>query len=79
MQGTSNPENFGYYDVIIYDQLESPILWIDSSPDSYLKGKSLTIPVGYVKDVIEFKSSFNTQSAKKVVEHLLLSGGNNII
>lgn len=68
--GICNAENFIHYDVIIYDQLESPILWIDDSPDSSVQGRSLAIPVEYVKGVIEIKSAFNKKSAKKAVEQL---------
>lgn len=70
-QGLSNSEkSFAHYDVIIYDQLESPILWIDDSADSSAQGRSLAIPVEYVRGVIEVKSAFNKKSAKKAVEQL---------
>jgi len=68
--GTPHSENFVHYDVIIYDQLESPILWIDGSPDSSEQGRSLAIPVEYVRGVIEVKSAFNKKSAKKAVDQL---------
>lgn len=68
--GIPNSENTVHYDVIIYDQLESPILWIDGSPDSSEQGKSLAIPVEYVRGIIEVKSAFNKKSAKKAVEQL---------
>jgi hypothetical protein len=69
-QGIPHSENFVHYDVIIYDQLESPILWVDHSADSSEQGRSLAIPVEYVKGVIEVKSAFNKKSAKKAVEQL---------
>ncbi|MNJ94124.1 hypothetical protein D3C87_118110 [compost metagenome] len=68
--GMPNSENFVHYDVIIYDQLESPILWVDDSPDSSVQGRSLAIPVEYVHGIIEVKSAFNKHSAKKAVEQL---------
>ncbi|WP_312508961.1 DUF6602 domain-containing protein [Chryseobacterium culicis] len=68
--GMPNSENFVHYDVIIYDQLESPILWVDDSSDSSAQGRSLAIPVEYVRGIIEVKSAFNKQSAKKAVEQL---------
>lgn len=68
--GIPNSENTVHYDVIIYDQLESPILWIDDSADSSVQGRSLAIPVEYVRGVIEVKSTFNRKSAKKAVEQL---------
>lgn len=70
-QGAPNSEkSLVHYDVIIYDQLESPILWIDDSPDSSVQGRSLAIPVEYVRGVIEVKSAFNKKSVKKAVEQL---------
>lgn len=68
--GIPHSENFIHYDLIIYDQLESPVLWIDASPDSSEQGRSLAIPVEYVRGVIEVKSAFNKSSAKKAVEQL---------
>jgi len=69
-QGIPNSETFVHYDVIIYDQLESPILWIDSNPDCSSQGRSLAIPVEYVRGVIEVKSAFNKRSAKNAVAQL---------
>lgn len=68
--GISSAEHLVHYDVIIYDQLESPVLWIEDNPDSSGQGKSLAIPVEYVRTVIEVKSAFNKKSAKDAVEHL---------
>ncbi len=69
-QGVPNSEYLVHYDVIIYDQLESPILWVDGSPDSSSQGRSLAIPVEYVQGVIEVKSAFNKKAVKKAVEQL---------
>jgi hypothetical protein len=68
--GISSAEHMVHYDVIIYDQLESPVLWVEDNPDSSGQGRSLAIPVEYVRAVIEVKSAFNKQSAKKAVEQL---------
>ncbi|MEQ7799766.1 DUF6602 domain-containing protein [Pedobacter sp. ASV1-7] len=68
--GISSSEYMVHYDVIIYDQLESPVLWVEDNPDSSHQGKSLAIPVEYVCAVIEVKSSFNRKSAKQAVEQL---------
>lgn len=68
--GISSSEYMVHYDVIIYDQLESPVLWVEDNPDSSGQGKSLAIPVEYVHAVFEVKSAFNKQSAKKAVEQL---------
>jgi hypothetical protein len=68
--GISSSEHMVHYDVIIYDQLESPVLWVEENPDSSGQGKSLAIPVEYVHAVFEVKSAFNKQSAKEAVEQL---------
>ncbi|WP_316816623.1 DUF6602 domain-containing protein [Pedobacter nyackensis] len=68
--GISSSEYMVHYDVIIYDQLESPVLWVEDNPDSSEQGKSFAIPVEYVRAVIEVKSSFNGKSVKQAVEQL---------
>ncbi|WP_131538545.1 DUF6602 domain-containing protein [Pedobacter nototheniae] len=68
--GISSKEHMVHYDVIIYDQLESPVLWVEDNPDSSGQGKSLAIPVEYVHVVFEVKSAFNRQSAKEAVDQL---------
>jgi len=68
--GISSSEYMVHYDVIIYDQLESPVLWVEGNPDSSDQGRSLAIPVEYVCAVIEVKSTFNKQSVTKAVEQL---------
>ena len=65
-----NSEDFVHYDVIIYDQLESPVLWVEGNPDSSLQGRSMAVPVEYVYGVIEVKAVFNKKSVKQAVEQL---------
>lgn len=69
-QGLPNSEYIVHYDVIIFDQLESPVLWIEGSPDSSAQGRSLGIPVEYVRGVIEVKSAFNKKTVQKAIEQL---------
>lgn len=69
-QGMPNSEHFVHYDVIIYDQLESPILWVEDNLDSSTQGRSLAIPVEYVRGIIEVKSAFNKKATHKAVEQL---------
>lgn len=69
-QGVEDTQKAPHYDVIIYDQLESPILWIESSPDLKTQGRSLAIPAEYVKGVIEVKSHFSSTTVMKAIEHL---------
>ncbi len=68
--GISSLEHMVHYDVIIYDQLESPVLWVEDNPDSSAQGSSLAIPVEYVRAVFEVKSAFNKKSAKEAVKQL---------
>jgi hypothetical protein len=68
--GLKSSEKNPHYDVIIYDQLESPILWIDNSPDASHAGQSRAIPVEYVYSVIEIKSNFSTKNVKHAIDHL---------
>lgn len=59
-----------HYDVIIFDQLESPILWVEDNPDHSSQGSSLAIPVEHVKGVLEVKSIFSSKSVGEAMEHL---------
>ena len=68
--GLSEYQKVPHYDVIIYDQLESPILWIEDSPDKSEGGQSLAIPVEHVRCVIEVKSSLSASTMKAAMEHL---------
>jgi len=59
-----------HFDVIIYDQLEAPVLWVEENPDASPQGRSLAIPVEYVCAVLEVKSSFSAKNVKEAIEHL---------
>jgi hypothetical protein len=39
-----------HFDVIIYDQLESPVLWIEDFPDVSPQGRALAIPAEHASD-----------------------------
>jgi len=69
-QGASEEEKFPHYDVIIFDALEAPTLWIEHSPDASPNALSRALPAEYVRGVIEVKASLNSTSAKKAVTHL---------
>lgn len=58
--------NIEEWDVIIYDALESPILF---TRDRFGQEKR-AIPVEYVRSIIEVKTSFTPKSARKVVGKL---------
>lgn len=63
-------EGFPHFDVIIYDQLESPILWTEENPDTTTQGSSTAIPVEYVRAVLEVKARWTADAAKKALVHL---------
>ncbi len=70
-----------HFDVIIYDQLESPVLWVEEDAGTKREGSSLAIPVEYVKSVIEVKSALRAKTLSDAIAHLrdlapLMSGLN---
>jgi hypothetical protein len=54
-----------HYDVIIYNQLEAPILWIEDG-----KTESMGIPVQYVLAIFEVKASMDRKTIKDAIQHL---------
>lgn len=58
------------WDVIIYDALESPILYSRDLKGQDESEEKKGIPVEYVKAVIEVKATFNPNSAKLVAKKL---------
>jgi hypothetical protein len=60
----------GHFDVIIYDQLESPILWIEDNTDKSDNGLVRIIPVEYVRAIIEVKAAFNRSSIKDAIQKI---------
>jgi hypothetical protein len=56
------------WDVIIYDALESPILYTKGDPESELKQ---AIPVEHVRGVIEVKATLTPENAEKATSKLL--------
>jgi hypothetical protein len=59
-----------HFDVIIYDQLDSPVLWTEENPDGSAQGQSRAIPVEYVCAVLEVKSNFSAVDTRAAIEHL---------
>jgi hypothetical protein len=51
-----------HYDVIIYNKLDSPVLWTEMSPEHSMSGRIRAIPVEYVHGVLEVKSTFNARN-----------------
>lgn len=59
------------WDIIIYDALESPVLFVRTTQDDKDSAGKRGIPVEYVRGVIEVKATLNKASATKVTEKLL--------
>lgn len=59
-----------HFDVVIYDRLEAPVLWIEENPDMSSAGRSLAIPVEYVHAVLEVKSQLTVKTARDAISHL---------
>jgi hypothetical protein len=68
--GLGSAEKTPHFDVIIYDALESPVLWIEDNPDSSAGGRSMAIPVEHVRMVLEVKSHFSAANVRASIEHL---------
>lgn len=68
--GLKSSEKTPHFDVIVYDQLESPILWVEDFPDVSSQGRSLAIPVEHVRCVLEVKASLSSSSVGDAIEHL---------
>jgi Domain of unknown function (DUF6602) len=68
--GLKSTEKTPHFDVIMYDHLEAPVLWIEDTPDVSAQGRSLAIPVEYVRGVLEVKSTFSSSNVQDAVDHL---------
>jgi hypothetical protein len=68
--GLKSTEKTPHFDVIVYDQLESPVLWVEDFPDASPQGRSLAIPAEHVRCVLEVKASFSATSVGDAIEHL---------
>ena len=66
----SHRDKLPHYDVIIYDELNSPILWVEGSSDESEQGKNRAIPAEYVHGVFEVKSTFNEYNILRALEKL---------
>lgn len=72
-----------HFDVIIYDQMEAPILWTEANTDKSEKGLSRVISAEHVRAIIEVKSALNRKTLREASEKLnqlqpLLVGVNGI-
>ncbi len=68
--GLKSSEKTPHFDVIIYDQLEALVLWVEDTPDVSAQGRSLAIPVEHVRGVLEVKSTFSSTKVQDAMAHL---------
>lgn len=68
--GYSDRIKLKHFDVIIYDQLEAPVLWHSNNPGKSSSGKERAIPVEFVLHVAEVKAKLTKKSAKDATEKL---------
>jgi hypothetical protein len=59
-----------HYDIIIYNRLDSPVLWTEISPDHSMSGRIRAIPVEYVHGVLEVKSTLNAKNISDAFKKL---------
>lgn len=53
-----------HFDVIVYDQIEAPTLWIETNKDKSEDGRARIIPGEFVRAIIEVKSAFNSETVR---------------
>jgi hypothetical protein len=59
-----------HYDIIIYNKLDSPILWIEGNEDNSEQGKHRAIPAKHILAVYEVKSRLNKKNVISSLEKL---------
>lgn len=59
-----------HFDIIIYDYMNSPVLWVQSTRDNSEQGIKKAIPATYVYGVIECKASLNNETANQSITKL---------
>jgi len=69
-QGLSTLHQSSHFDVIIYDQVEAPTLWIEENPDKSEAGRARIIPAENVGAVFEVKAAFNRRSVSESIDKL---------
>jgi hypothetical protein len=53
-----------HFDVIIYDALEAPVLWVNAHPDQSALGQRRAIPAKHVRAVLEVKATLTRKHVK---------------
>lgn len=59
-----------HYDIIIYDALNSPVLWTEGNKDDSEQGKYRAIPAKNVAAIFEIKSRLNKKNVQDMVDKL---------
>lgn len=59
-----------HFDLLIYDEISSPILWINGDYDHSEQGKRRAIPAKHVRAAFEIKASLTSQSAREALSKL---------
>lgn len=62
--------NLYHYDIIIYDNIESPILWTEGNKDNSELGQYRAIPAKHVYAVYEVKSRITKKSTSEAISKL---------
>ena len=69
-QGVGDEILLPHFEVVIYDQLESPVLWVESDSGLPLEKRPRAVPAEHVRAVLEVKSSLEASSALDALRHL---------
>lgn len=69
-QGFETAYQSPHFDVIVYDQLESPILWVEENRDKSEGGRTRIIPAEHVGAIIEVKSAFSKRTVSEALKKL---------
>jgi hypothetical protein len=59
-----------HFDVIVYDAINSPVLWVDGDYDTSDQGRRMAIPAKHVRAVLEVKASLRSDTARDAVTKL---------
>lgn len=62
--------DYAHFDVIIFDQLHAPILWVEENQDRSERGRARIIPADYVAGILEVKAAFTSASAEAAARKL---------
>lgn len=69
-QGFADALLSAHFDVIIYDQLEAPLLWVEKNADKADAGRARIIPAENVCAILEVKAAFDRRSVGKATMKL---------